>query len=275
MCTGRSTGTAAKRPTHRSRRSAESNTYRFFVHPDAIRGRDVRIEEDALVHQISNVLRLGAGSQVTLLDNSGWEHGVVLDAVERQVITGSVEARQLAPGEPRLKLALYVALLKGERFEWILQKGTELGATVFVPLICERSIVDDAADIGATKIERWERIVREAAEQSRRAKLPELHPAQLFANACDMARPRARTMLLWDGGGTGLRATLRQATYAADDPLSLAILSGPEGGWTEGEVNAAMMYDIDLVSIGRRTLRAETAPLVAATAIFYEFGELD
>jgi 16S rRNA (uracil1498-N3)-methyltransferase len=268
----------AKRSAHRPARPADSNTYRFFVHPDAIQGRHVRIEESGLIHQIGNVLRLRPDHQITLLDNSGWEHTVRLETVERQMVTGSVEARELAPGEPRLKLTLYVALLKGERFEWVLQKGTELGVSVFVPLICERSVVDDAAAIGAGKQERWERIVREAAEQSRRGRLPKLLPAQRFAPACEHATRRATTLLLWEGrGGTGLRQILRtsEARPTPSGPLSLAVFSGPEGGWSEGEIATAIMYNIGLVSLGSRTLRAETAPIVAATAIFYEHGDLE
>ncbi len=267
----------AKRSSQRTGRQAASNAYRFFVHPDAIQGRDVRIEARTLVHQIGNVLRLRLGDEVTILDNSGWEHTVRLTDVERHVIRGTVEARQLSPGEPRLKVALYVALLRGERFEWVLQKGTEIGVSAFVPVVCERSVVDDAAEIGAGKLERWERIVREAAEQSGRGRLPKLQPAQLFGPACEHAVRRARTLLLWEGSGAGLRQTLQASLpdRISAPPLSLAVFSGPEGGWTESELATAIMYNISLVSLGSRTLRAETAPIAAATAIFYEHGDLE
>lgn len=268
----------AKRSSRPTSRPATSNTYRFFVDPDVIHGRDVRIEERALVHQIGTVLRLRSSMEVTLLDNSGWEHTVRLESVERHAVSGTVESRQLAAGEPHLKLALYVALLKGERFEWVLQKGTELGVSVFVPVVCERSVVDDAAEIGAAKLERWERIVREAAEQSRRGRLPKLQPAQLFSPACEHATRRERTLLLWEGhGAASLRRTLKESVprAAPPAPLSLAVFSGPEGGWTESEMATAIMYNIDLVSLGARTLRAETAPIAAAAVLLYEYGDLE
>ncbi len=263
---------------HRPHRSASGNTYRFFVPPSAISGADVVIEDNALTHQLAHVLRLGSGTAVTLLDNSGWEYKVALGEITRRAITGTVQERRLAPGEPALNLMLYVALLKSERFEWVLQKGTELGVSAFVPVVSERSVVEDAAGIGAAKIERWERIVREAAEQSRRARLPMLYPAQPFAPACEQAGQQGEALLLWEGSGaSGLRPVLQRIATSPSEtaPLSLAILSGPEGGWSEAEINTATMYNISLVSLGPRTLRAETAPIAATAAVFFQFGELE
>jgi 16S rRNA (uracil1498-N3)-methyltransferase len=268
----------AKRTSRKQSRPATSNTYRFFVSPDAIQGDIVHIDDPALAHQIGNVLRLRPSDEVTLLDNTGAEYLARLDTVERHSVSAQIAARQLAAGEPRLKLALYVALLKAERFEWILQKGVELGVSVFVPIICERSVIDAAGAIGAGKIERWERIVREAAEQSRRGRLPELHPAQPFAAACEQATRDGQTLLLWEGsGGRPIKQLLRADPPRLDvaSPPSLAVFSGPEGGWTEGEVATAIMYNINLVSLGSRTLRAETAPIAAAAVIFYEHGDME
>ena len=268
----------AKRGRSRPGRQSVSNTYRFFVPAGAIRGRDVRLDDGALIHQIGHVLRLGPGATITLLDDSGWEHLVLLDAVERHGVTGSVQERQLAGGEPRLKLALYVALLRGERFEWALQKGVELGVSVFVPVVSERSIVDDAAAIGSAKVERWERIVREAAEQSRRGRLPKLQPAQLFGPACEHATRRTRSLFLWEGSGArGMREALEMAGATVDvpAPLSLALFSGPEGGWSDDELETAIRYNMIPVSLGPRILRAETAPIAAAAAIFYHVRDLE
>ena len=271
-----------RRQQHGSRKAhAESNTYRFFVQPEAITGRSVVIDDPALAHQFANVLRLQPGAQVTLLDNSGWEYVAVLERVDRSAVHAAIERKTLAETEPHLKLSLYVALLRAERFEWVLQKGTELGVSAFVPVVCDRSVVDDIADIGASKVERWERIIREAAEQSRRAKLPKLRPAMLFDTACDHAHRRSRTFMLWEGGNTrSLRSLLRQpvpqqeaSPHAA--PLSISLLSGPEGGFTPDELTTAGMYEIALASLGPRTFRAETAPIAAAAAVLWEHGDLD
>ena len=273
----------AKRRQHpadtRRRQQAASNTYRFFVAPEAVQGRAAQIDDPALIHQLSAVLRLNPGDQITLLDNSGWEYVVALEHLSRDTISGAIEQKTLAATEPRLKLALYVALLRGERFEWVLQKGTELGVSAFIPVVCQHSAIDDLADIGAAKLERWERIIREAAEQSRRAKLPKLLPAMLFDTACDHAARRSQTFVLWEGSGaSSLRSLLHRDEPGAQTnqtPLSIALLSGPEGGFTESELATAVMYRLSLASLGPRTLRAETAPVAAAAAVLFMHGDLD
>jgi 16S rRNA (uracil1498-N3)-methyltransferase len=261
----------------RRRQQADSNTYRFFVAPGTLQGRVAQIDDPALIHQLSSVLRLGQGDQITLLDNSGWEYVVALDEIGRGGVSGTVERKTLAETEAQLKLTLYVALLRGERFEWVLQKGTELGVTAFVPVVCQRSVIDDIAEIGAAKTERWERIIREAAEQSRRAKLPKLLPAMLFDTACDHAARRSRAFVLWEGSGaTSLRSLLQRDEPGPEEaPFSIALLSGPEGGFTESEMATAVMYQLRLASLGPRILRAETAPIAAAAAVLFLHGDLD
>jgi 16S rRNA (uracil1498-N3)-methyltransferase len=284
-----------KRPRPPSRQTLQSNTYRFFVDGGVLHGRDVLIEDGELAHQIGTVLRLRAGERITLLDNSGWQYVVVLGTVERGRVAGAVERKELAGGEPRTKLTLYLAMLRPERFELALQKGTELGVSSFVPLICERSTIADADVLTEHKLERWKRIVREAAEQSRRGKLPRLAPAAFFTAACDQAARRGTAILLWEGAGVpSLRRVLRELgeppkledrelrmedrdvdPQSSAYPFSVALFSGPEGGFSSSEFETAQRYGIIAVTLGPRTLRAETAPLVAASAILYEMGDLE
>jgi 16S rRNA (uracil1498-N3)-methyltransferase len=291
-----------KHPRPRRRQTLQSNTYRFFVDADALHGREVAIEDAELAHQLGAVLRLRAGERVLLLDNSGWQYVVALNTLVGDQVTGTVERKELAGGEPRTKLTLYVALLRPERFEWILQKGTELGVSAFVPVICERSTVADADELSERKLERWRRIVREAAEQSRRGKLPRLGPALFFPAACEQAARRGQALLLWEGAGVPpLRRVLRGSSQptageelkiedrkrladprssileprSSAQPFSIALFSGPEGGFSAGEFETATRYGMIPVTLGPRTLRAETAPLVAASAILYEMGDLE
>ena len=287
------------------RQTIQSNTYRFFVDSGVIHGRDVLLDDAELTHQIGTVLRLRPGDKITLLDNSGWQHVVALEGVERGQVSGTVERKELAGGEPRTKLTLYVALMRPERFEWVLQKGTELGVSAFVPLICERSTIADADELSANKLERWQRIIREAAEQARRGKLPRLAPALFFPAACDQATQRGTALLLWEGAGVpSLRSILQKAEGRGNEqtsrqadkdqqhvsisasaslpasqspthPFSVALFSGPEGGFSAGEFATALRYDMIAVTLGPRTLRAETAPVVATSAILYEMGDLE
>jgi 16S rRNA (uracil1498-N3)-methyltransferase len=302
--------------SRRSRDTAASNTYRFFVDPAAFQGDRVQLSDPELARQLGGVLRLGAGDRVTLLDGAGWLYVVVLEQVDRRgAIVGAVERREPATGaEPRVHLTLYLPLIRPERFEWALQKGVELGVAAFVPTLCAHSRAE--GEPAARKLNRWRTIVREAAEQSRRGILPRLDAPMPFADACARAAG-TRAFLLWEGqGAEGLRPaqralligddrrpttddrrptnddrrTTNDERAAADARESAAstsgarwsvvggrwsILSGPEGGLAEDERRAAAAHGIMSVSLGPRTLRAETAPIVAATAILYELGELE
>jgi 16S rRNA (uracil1498-N3)-methyltransferase len=257
-----------------------SNTYRFFVAPESFQGDAVHVADAALVKQLSTVLRLRAGDVVTLLDNSGAEYSVVLDAIERRDVRGTITAKTIVHTEPRLQVAIYVALIRNERFEWVLQKGTELGVSTFMPVVCERSVVDDLVQVKERKLDRWERIVREAAEQSRRAKLPTLHPAMLFTAACEHAARHAHAVLLHpestqgDGAASLTTVVLPLINRVTTDPQAVAVLSGPEGGFSPDEVRTAQRYGVRLATLGPRTLRAETAPIAATAALLFAYGDL-
>ncbi|HMO55861.1 MAG TPA: RsmE family RNA methyltransferase [Roseiflexaceae bacterium] len=253
----------------RTRATAQSNTYRFFIDPAAIQGGRVELHDADLARQIGVVLRMIPGDRLVLLDGSGMQYLVVLEQVERGFVAGSVAERSAAAGEPEFQLTLYAALIRAERFEWLLQKGTEIGVHAFVPLICEHTI-SEAGNM-LKKTERWQRIIREAAEQSRRGLLPHIHQPQLFADACAAAHQHVR-LLLWEAAGaTGLRTTLATCAPLAGTG---AIFSGPEGGLTDNERRIAVQHGIMPVSLGPRTLRAETAPLAAAAALLCAAGDL-
>ena len=156
---------------------------------------------------------------------------------------------------PALQLVLCQALLKADRFEWVLQKGTELGVGAFVPLITRRVVA--GRDGAAAKLERWRRIVTEAAEQSGRTRVPALRAPVPLGTA--LAMPGARVMCWEQYAGPGLRDVL---VAAGDGPLCLFI--GPEGGFAPEEAAEAQRVGARLVSMGPRILRSETAAIAAA-----------
>lgn len=240
------------------------NTYRFFVPPESFSGDHVRVDDADLARQIARVLRLGPGDRVLLLDGLGAAYAVELTELGREALAGRVIRREPA-GEPALDLSLYLALLRPERFEWAIQKGTELGVRRFVPVQFARSLPADRTD--AKKIARWRRIIREAAEQSCRGRLPELGEPIDFAAACAAAAAADLALILWEGQAPPLRELLRRP---GPPPASIAVLSGPEGGIAEQELTAASTRGIMPVSLGPQILRAETAPIAAAAAISYE-----
>ncbi|MDH7485725.1 MAG: 16S rRNA (uracil(1498)-N(3))-methyltransferase [Anaerolineae bacterium] len=248
---------------------------RFFVPPTAIQNDRVTLT-GPVVHQLTHVLRLSPGQRIVVLDDSGWEYTVELQRLGRGQAEGQIVERWEAQGEPRTRLTLYQAVLKGERFAWVLQKGTELGIAAFVPLLCARNVVRDPAAV-RQKLPRWQAIVREAAEQARRGRLPRLAAPLPFAEACAQAQAAGGLSLLaWEEEtATSLKATLRAGLSNLQLPTSnIQLFIGPEGGFTPDEVALAQAQGIRPVSLGRRILRAETAGLVAAAIIFYELDDL-
>ena len=114
--------------------------HRFFVEPSHFSGERVILPPDT-AHQIRNVLRLRADDAILVLDNSGWEYEVLLRQVDRQQVMGEAVAKRPSPNEPTVQLTLYQSLMKRDKFEWVLQKGTEIGVSHFVPLVTQRSLV--------------------------------------------------------------------------------------------------------------------------------------
>jgi 16S rRNA (uracil1498-N3)-methyltransferase len=248
--------------------------YRFFVSHESFSGETVQVTERTLVHHLRDVLRLHPGDTAILLDNTGWEYETVLHEVEMKQVTGQILQRRLCPHEPRTKITLYQAVLKGERFEWALQKGTEIGVSAFVPVLSERCVVLNATELSPRKLGRWEKIIQAAAEQSRRGRMPPLLPAMLFVVACEQVQ-RAGTVAFipWEEGGMPIRQALEEAGRDRP-PFNVALFIGPEGGFAPTEVQLARDYGILPVSLGPRILRAETAGVVAAAVVLYQYGDL-
>jgi len=216
------------------------------------------------------VLRLRPGDIIVVLDDSGREWQVRLIEIGKESVQGQLVSQQQSQGEPALHLTLYQGTLKAQKFEWVLQKGTELGVSRFVPVVCQRSVVREA-DALAKKQERWQRIIREAAEQAGRGRLPQLEPALPFDRAVQHAYAASLRLMFWEQAtGLNLKATLRGAGINR-----AALLVGPEGGFTAEEAQLAGQFGFQLVKLGPRLLRAETAGLAAASAIFFELGEWD
>lgn len=172
-----------------------SQTHRFFVEPSCIR-KDHVLLKAPVSQQISRVLRAKIGQEVVVLDNSGWEYSAILEKVTDGEIVGVISGKSVAEGEPDVLLTLYQAVLKADRFEYVLQKGTELGVSRFVPLVCERSIPRIGGNSKSTERDkRWRRIILEAAEQSNRSRLPVLSRPKPFRSATEAVS--GPSMILW------------------------------------------------------------------------------
>ena len=234
---------------------------RFFVPAGVLLGRVAKIIDPAVCKQISKVLRLREGEEIILLDGDGFEYVSRLTKITPREIQAEILNRRANKNEPELKITVYQALPKKDKFEWILQKCTEVGVAGFVPVLAERS------EKMGFNAERARIIVREAAEQSERGILPEIGETQEFDAALRrVCRGDVATILL-DSGGDPIKNFLPgQKLYA------LNIFVGPEGGWSEGELDRAreMMgagCPLYIINIGSTVLRTETAGVVAAAIL--------
>ena len=241
---------------------------RFLINRQCIDHESIILEGD-IVHQIRNVLRLQSGERIVVFDNEGLEYTVILDKVEKDQVKGTIcHIRQTA--EPDIKITLYQALLKSDRFEFVLQKCTEIGVSVFVPVVCERCV---ARKPSANKIQRWEKVIKESTEQSGRGVMPILKPTLSFEDACHSTEGLSLIASL-ELDSLALREILRSSTHQSNHTI-INLFIGPEGGFSAHEEGLAQRNGINKIRLGPRVLRAETAGLVAATAILYEYEELD
>jgi 16S rRNA (uracil1498-N3)-methyltransferase len=243
--------------------------HRFFIPKEWIEDKEVNLS-GKIIYQLRRVLRLTPNTHITVLDNTGWEYEVAIDSLTRYNAKGTVITKHFSKGEPRTRITLYQAILRKSRFEYVLQKCTELGIANFVPIICERCV----AKWDNSKLERWQQIIREAAEQSQRGLVPKLGNPLKFNDACVNADDN--TFIAWeDEEETGIRDILVKNLKSAHvNKSAINIFIGPEGGFTPVEVDTAQSAGIASFSLGKRVLRAETAGLVASSIILYTLGDL-
>lgn len=245
--------------------------HRFFVRAENIQGEEIVLSEQA--HQIRDVLRLKANEHIIVLDNQGLEYEVVLTSISKNEVKGRVVEKREATGEPSVQITLYQSLLGREKFEWVLQKCTEIGVARFVPVVTGRSIVRDC-DITNKKLGRWRRIIMEAAEQSWRGRVPELTGAVTLEQALDEQKGYGLSLIGSTAGeGVSLRKILVSCDVGRDG--AIAVFVGPEGGFTEEEMRRGRDSGAIAFGLGRRILRTETAAVVACSVILYELGQME
>jgi len=241
-------------------RSAEYSNYmarrRFFV--DTVQSGRARITgPDA--HHLTRVLRVEPGQQFEISDNQN----VYLAEVEsaRKDLVSFVVRDRLAIGEPAVRTTLLAALIRFERFEWIIEKATELGVERIVPLETDRT-EKGLRKAAEKRSVRWNRVAREASEQSRRARLPEIGAVVALVDALGIEA--GHRYVLDEAQASPMLAVLPPSRMAGDQ---VALLLGPEGGWTDRERLSIGTAGWRPVSLGHEILRAETAAIAGLAII--------
>jgi 16S rRNA (uracil1498-N3)-methyltransferase len=248
---------------------------RFYAPRESFSGEVVVLSAEESRH-LRDVLRLREGDEAYVFDGEGREFACVVRGAGGRKGSASLEVRGRAePPSPEspLELTLAVALLKGEKFDLVVQKATELGVSRVVPVATKRADVRvrDASD-AARRVERWRRLALEAAKQSGRARVPAVEEPLAFGQLVSRAPHEGVPRLLFsERGGAGLDSL---AVETRARPASVLALVGPEGGWEDEELALAAGRGWTLVTLGGRTLRAETAAVAVCALLQHAFGDL-
>jgi 16S rRNA (uracil1498-N3)-methyltransferase len=250
---------------------------RFFVDPSNVdlTKQTISIKDANQIRQILTVLRLRVGDGLDLLDGTGMIYPSVISsstAIKGKIRSGDqlickFELPSAASGEARIPLIVALPVLRGTRFEWALEKLTELGVAQIIPIIVERSVVayDSDQSLSAAKFDRWHSIIREAAEQSERALIPNVVSPEKFT--AFVKRPELVQAAKFIGAERADAPSIDDALDSALGAKSICIAIGAEGGFTEEEIGLSFTHGFASISLGKRILRAETAAVYAASVV--------
>jgi 16S rRNA (uracil1498-N3)-methyltransferase len=260
---------------------------RFYAPPGSFapEGARVVVLSDEESRHLRDVLRLRAGDEAYVFDGEGREFACVVVEAGGRGAGARLDVRERAePPSPEspLALTLAVALLKGEKFDLVVQKATELGVVRVVPVMSKRADVRPRDERDTVKrVERWRRLALEASKQSGRARVPVVESPIMF-DALVAREPRGdeSRILFAERGGVSLNSLAAAdshnslAAETAARRVSFVALVGPEGGWDDEELAHAREYGWTIITLGGRTLRAETAAITVCTLLQHLFGDL-
>lgn len=233
-------------------------TTSYYVPPENIRGNTIVLPDEEAHHAV-RVLRAKVGDEIAVVDGEAGWYRVQLDAVDRRHVTGRIVEKLREVGEPPYRLTMAVALLKNpSRFETFVEKAVELGVAHIVPMLTERTEKDHF------KASRVHNIMIAAMKQSGRSRLAELDEPRPFSTVIADAEEGLRLLCHEQTGMEYLITTVLQHHHLA---RNITVLIGPEGGFSDAEVEEAAFAGFSVVSLGPRRLRAETAAIAAATAV--------
>ena len=239
---------------------------RYFVNKECISEKQVIIT-DSRVHQIRDVMRMKIGDEIIVLDNTGIEYHVKLTNISKNEATGEIIEQRKCDAEPDTKITLYQSLLAREKFEIVLQKCTEVGVSNFVPVITERSIVRKPEKITKEKLTRFQNIITEAAEQSGRGIFPTIQNPVVMSHALSELDNFNISLYGSTQDSPSLKEILRSCKIP---PEKIALFIGPEGGFSDDEVEQFSKIGVQPFSLGKRILRTETAGIVSAAIVLHE-----
>jgi 16S rRNA (uracil1498-N3)-methyltransferase len=242
----------------------------FFIEPDTIRSNQITITGPLCNHLVAS-LRIKTGEKLWFAKPGGPRYQAQVTQAAGDSLRASIISELPCPAAPGLQITLGIALVKNEHLEWAIQKATELGVSRLVPLVTRRSVVRPPVGRTSNRLTRWQTVAREAAQQSMRWEIPEVTQPVPFASWCAQHAHADVRLLLWENPQA---AVLRDQLHGRPRPRSVVLAIGPEGGFEAEEVSTAKQQGFEVVSLGPRILRTESAALAALSILQYEWGDL-
>ena len=239
----------------------------FYIDKSDIIENTATINGEEAQH-ISRVLRMKKGDEVTLCDGEGTFYEAVLTDFSEKCVTAEITSSRRAETEPAVQITVFQGVPKNPKLETIIQKLTEIGAVRLVPMDTKRAV---AKLDKSSKIDRLRKIAREAAKQSKRGIIPCVTDCVSFKEAVKMAAEADLALIPYE---EEREMSLKKA-LAGKPPETVVVMIGPEGGFDAEEIKLAKEAGITSVTLGRRILRTETAPLAVSAAILFELGEME
>lgn len=239
----------------------------FYIDKEQINENNAVITGEEAQH-ISRVLRMKKGDNVTLCDGEGCFYEAVLSDFSEKSVTAEILSSRRAETEPAVQITVFQGVPKNPKLETIVQKATEIGVVRIVPMDTVRAVAKLDKD---SKVDRLRKIAKEAAKQSKRGIVPEVSSGVSFKDAVKMAAAADLAIIPYEEENeVSLKKALQGRT-----PRTVSIMIGPEGGFDKQEIQLAKESGIISVTLGKRILRTETAPLVVSAAVLYELGEME
>ena len=217
------------------------------------------------------VLRFKPGDKIVVFDGTGFDYEAEIIAILPDRVAVSIVNKYPSKPESQAKITVAQALLKGKKMDALIRQITELGITQWIPFIAERSIPNPDQKRRADRLERWKIIVKESLKQSRRGEFTQVSPIISYQEMLIKEQSHQVKLIFWENATESLEKVIR--TYPIDC-RRICVVLGPEGGFTEKEIEAAQSMGFKTASLGSRILRAETAALSACVLMQYVFGDL-
>ena len=240
----------------------------FYSPPELISDSIAEIQGEEFRH-LTRVMRKKPGDIINVVDGIGNVYTVVLKKITRTLAQGEIQKRVRLMGEPIFQLTLAQAIPKGNRFDMVVEKSTELGVAEIVPLVCDFSVAEGSKN----RLRRWEKIAIAAMKQCHRSRLPKIHEPVRFSDFLAENWKKSLTFMAHpEKGAPALSTAILKNQEKYRTKRSAIIFIGPEGGFSEHEIELAKKKGYQFFTLGERRLRAETAG-IASSAIFMELVE--